>query len=71
MRDDLEVIKGNFTLFSIVFASTSVLVLKEEEDFTVYLWIPGGRLWRSSWSIHRIQLPHGLGLVSVGLCQVL
>ena len=34
MRDDLEVIKGNFTLLSIVFASTSVLVLKEEEAFT-------------------------------------
>ena len=34
MRDDLEVIKGNFTALSIVFASTSVLVLKEEEAFT-------------------------------------
>ena len=34
MRDDLEVIKGNITLLSIVFASTSVLVLKEEEAFT-------------------------------------
>ena len=37
----------------------------------LYIWISGGRLWRRSWSIHRIQLPHGLGLVSVGLCQVL
>ena len=34
MGDDPEVIKGNFTGLTIVFASTSVLVLKEEEAFT-------------------------------------